>query len=33
LLDDVIKPMWLKAMAIVGDKIVDDIIEQEVSKS
>jgi len=25
--------MWLKAMAIVGDKIVDQIIDQEVSKS
>ena len=33
LIDSVIKPMWLRAMAVVGDKIVDEIIDREVKAS
>lgn len=32
-IDRIIKPMWLQAMAKVGDKIVDDIVDQEVFAS
>jgi hypothetical protein len=33
MLHDYIKPMWLKAMAKAGDKIVDEIVDREVTKS
>lgn len=33
MINRVIKPMWLQAMAKVGDKIVDDIVDSEVFAS
>lgn len=33
LIDSVIKPMWLRAMATVGDKIIDQMVEEEVDAS
>lgn len=29
IIDEVIKPMWVKAMAVVGDRIVDEILDRE----
>lgn len=33
LIDSIIKPMWLRAMATVGDKIVDQMVQEEVDAS
>lgn len=33
LINDTIKPMWLRAMYVVGDRIIDQIIDQEVAAS
>jgi len=33
LIDSIIKPMWLRAMAVVGDRIVDEIVDREVEAS
>lgn len=33
LIDSIIKPMWLRAMATVGDKIVDQMVDEEVDAS